>query len=168
MKTLDEVIDALERCYTPHVFDCKGCPYEDDDSEVECRSDDRDTDVLNYLKTYRADKLEWEQTREANEERYQEAVRNCERAENKFIARLKELNVGTLNPPLTWTELKGMVGKPVWFEGYAGNFWCIVREMQKNSDGTEDVIFDGPHGMTGVGHDDQYGDKWQVYRKERS
>ena len=100
---------------------------------------ERESDALQWLKGYRAH-IELDRLRD-----------KCE-AENE---------------PLTWDELKSMEGKPVWFEGYAGNFWCIVREMQKNSDGTEDVIFDGPHGMTGVGHDDQYGDKWQVYRKER-
>ena len=53
MKTLDEVIEAMERCSIPHYFDCKGCPYEDDDAEVGCRSDDRDADALHYLKEYR-------------------------------------------------------------------------------------------------------------------
>ena len=53
MKTLDEVIDAMERCSIPHYFDCKGCPYEDDDAEVGCRSDDRDADALHYLNAYR-------------------------------------------------------------------------------------------------------------------
>ena len=56
MKSLDEVIDAMERCSKPHYFDCRGCPYEDDDCEVECRSDDRDADVLHYLKEYRESK----------------------------------------------------------------------------------------------------------------
>lgn len=71
MKTLDEVIDAMERCSIPHYFDCKGCPYEDDDAEVGCRSDDRDADVLNYLKEYKGlskmwnDKLDKEQTNPA-------------------------------------------------------------------------------------------------------
>lgn len=59
MKTLDEVITELE---DEGVF----------------------PDALHYLQTYRADKLEWEQTRQANEERYQEAVKNCEQAENKY------------------------------------------------------------------------------------
>lgn len=53
MKTLDEVIEAMERCGKPHYFDCNGCPYEDDDAEVGCRSDDRDEDALHYLKEYK-------------------------------------------------------------------------------------------------------------------
>ena len=48
------MIDAMERCSKPHYFDCKGCPYEDDDAEVGCRSDDRDEDALHYLKEYKA------------------------------------------------------------------------------------------------------------------
>lgn len=52
MKRLDEVIDAMERCIIPPCFNCKGCPYEDDDAEVVCHSDDRDVDALHYLKEY--------------------------------------------------------------------------------------------------------------------
>lgn len=61
MKTLNEVIDAMERCSIPHYFDCKGCPYEDDDAEVGCRSDDRDADVLYFLRELRyiLDNLVW-------------------------------------------------------------------------------------------------------------
>ena len=61
MKTLNEVIDAIERCSIPHYFDCKGCPYEDDDAEVECKSDDRDADVIHFLKELRyiLDNLVW-------------------------------------------------------------------------------------------------------------
>jgi hypothetical protein len=86
MKTLDEVIEAMERCSIPHYFDCKGCPYEDDDAEVGCRSDDRDADALYYLKWFRArDNMSRKLDREDNE-------------------------------PLTWDELKSMEGKPVWVE----------------------------------------------------
>ena len=53
MKTLGEVIDAMERCSKPHYFDCTGCPYEDDDAETGCHSDDRDADALYYLKAYK-------------------------------------------------------------------------------------------------------------------
>ena len=52
MKTLDEVIDALERCSKPQ-FDCAGCPYEDDEAETGCHPEDRDADMLYYLKAYK-------------------------------------------------------------------------------------------------------------------
>ena len=61
MTTLDNVIDAMERCSIPHYFNCKGCPYEDDDAEVGCRSNERDADVLHFLKELRyiLDNLVW-------------------------------------------------------------------------------------------------------------
>ena len=61
MDTLDEVIDAMERCSIPHYFNCNGCLYEDDDAEVGCRSDKRDADVLHFLKELRyiLDNLVW-------------------------------------------------------------------------------------------------------------
>ena len=138
MKTLDELIKANECCnHGEPDSRCEDCPY----NGIGACALERQNDAFFYLKEYR-----WVQE-------------NCASA-------LAE-KYPDQNNPLSWDELRQMEGKPVWFEGYAGNFWCIVREMQKNSDGTEDVIFDGPHGMTGVGHNDQYGDKWQVYRKER-
>lgn len=181
MKTLDEVIKAYEVCHAS-ILSCEGCPY--DNGERYRDSDCYTADALHYLMEYRekAHRLDIDIAYHPRSfeqlgveiARYHEAVRNCEEAENKYRKMEDELNdirrehiEQMKNPALTWDELRQMEGKPVWFEGYAGNFWCIVREMQKNSDGTEDVIFDGPHGMTGVGHDDQYGDKWQAYRKER-
>ena len=135
MKTLDEVITEME---DEGVF----------------------PDALQWLQTYRADKLEWEQTRQANEERYQEAVKNCERAENKFITRLKELNIGTLNDPLSWEELRTMEGKPIWVEQtfthkkYTG--WVINKGTDELALITDARSFDRA----------TYGKTWQAYRKE--
>ena len=138
MRTLDEVIERMEGIFG-YI------------------SDRTKNDALHYLKEYRNTKMFYNQSIDHMLEMINEH-------EDRVTIYLAEMNK---NDPITWDELRTMEGKPVWFEGYAGNFWCIVREMQKNSDGTEDVIFDGPHGMTGVGHDDQYGTKWQTYRKER-
>lgn len=138
MKTLDEVITELE---DEGVF----------------------PDALHYLQTYRADKLEWEQTRQANEERYQEAVKNCERAENKFIARLKELDIGTLNDPLTWDELKTMEGTPVWVERPEWKEWLLVSEIDE--DKCEIYLRDKwGNGISVNGRNIGY---WRAYRKER-
>ena len=156
MKTLDEVIANADE-WRENVRSCDSCVCHPATCPYQCDI----ADALHYLKNY-LDTKEWLDLEKRN---YAEAIKNCERAEAKYTQMTLDMN---RNIPLTWDELKQMEGKPVWFEGYAGNFWCIVREMQKNSDGTEDVIFDGPHGMTGVGHDDQYGDKWQAYRKERA
>lgn len=142
MKTLDEVITELE---DEGLF----------------------PDALYYLQTYRADKLEWEQTRQANEERYQEAVKNCERAENKFIARLKELDIGTLNEPLTWEQLKQMEGKPVWVEDNIDDpedltkYWAIYRRIEKAQETEYALLSDFYYDKA------QYGKTWLAYRKER-
>ena len=103
MKTLDEVIEAMERCSIPHYFDCKGCPYEDDDAEVGCRSDDKEHDALQYLKTYKDDKD----------------------ALTALRAYRKEQQA---NPPLTWDELRMMEGKPVWVEPCKE--WMLITEIE--------------------------------------
>ena len=180
MKTLDEVIDAMERCSKPHYFDCTGCPYEDDEAETGCWSDDRDVDVLHYLRAFRDAK----DTLEAEKDRYQEAVRNCEEAENKYrkaeqdalkalddwasrpAEENKKLVFTVDNPPLTWSELKTMEGKPVWVE-YDDHFpgrkrtkfkvWEVIGYV------SEDMFVTN-------GFDylkSEQGDVWQAYRKER-
>lgn len=151
MKTLDEVINEL------HYWDtCDGFPESFYDFEVT-------TDALHYLKNYRDTKA-WLDLEKQN---YAEAVKNCERAEAKYTQMTLDMN---RNDPLDWETLKQMEGKPVWVEGYYPSAWYIVREVQKNEDGTEDIILDGFQGLTGIGRDDRYGDVengWQAYRKER-
>ena len=112
MKTLDEVIDAMERCSIPHYFDCKGCPYEDDDAEVGCRSDDRDADALHYLKNYKKDQ------------------EDPDGDHQQLIKAQKLLGEFFQNDPLTWNELRAMAGKPVWLvhEGTGESSWVFVGE----------------------------------------
>ena len=76
MKTLDEVITAIGLCWADHCFDC---PYHEKKHEESCIRK-RDTDALHYLKAFRDAK----DTLEREKDRYAEAVRNCERAENKY------------------------------------------------------------------------------------
>ena len=72
------------------------------------------------------------------------------------------------NQPLTWQELKTMEGKPVWVvEGQYPHSWCIVREVQKYMDGTEEIVLDGLNCKIGIGRKEEYGTGWQAYRKER-
>ena len=113
MKTLDEVVDAMERCSIPHYFDCKGCPYEDDDAEVGCRSDDRDADVLHYLKILKA------------------------KSEEPPIGEPPDYI------PLDFHRLAEMIGEPVYVKdsGCKGR-WEIVIGVRKTADG-EDVCFRG-------------------------
>jgi len=70
------------------------------------------------------------------------------------------------NKPLTWDELKGMEGKPVWVEyTYQGEWrpdkgeWIIINSMG------DDYLID----QTGEEFNPKslYGKTWQAYRKER-
>lgn len=192
MKTLDEVIEAMERCSIPHYFDCKGCPYEDDDAEVGCRSDDRDADALHYLKTYRENQHAYiENSRKAEEarERYMEEFKNCELAENKYKRLCEETSqklrntsqitcpkchsefviLPDANNPLSWEELRTMEGKPIWVES-SGPFnrrrWMFVGEW---FDDDEMRLFDMGYDYPDYVSKNSYeSGTWQAYRKERS
>lgn len=185
MMTLDDVIEAMERCSIPHYFDCKECPYEDDDAEVGCRSDDRDADVLHYLKTYRENQQTYiENSRKAEEarERYLEAVKNCELAENKYRKLYEETSqnlrntsqitcpkchsefviLPEANNALTWDELRQMEGKPVWVEYINGGKrvdaeWIIIKKVKSTC----------IENTSGRFQADSRGWAWQAYRKER-
>ena len=183
MMTLDDVIEAMERCSIPHYFDCKGCPYEDDDAEVGCRSDDRDADALQYLKTYRENQQTYiENSRKAEEarERYLEAVKNCELAENKYRKLYEETSqnlrntsqitcpkchsefviLPDANNALTWNELRQMEGKPVWVEEKGMlSIWIIIRDVTGNWLYSTDC--------NAYRHED-CGKIWQAYGKERA
>ena len=139
MKTLDEVIEAMERCSIPHYFDCKGCPYEDDDAEVGCRSDDRDADVLQYLKAYKDD-------------------RNDLTALRAYWAEQQA------NPPLSWEQLKQREGKPVWVELLKGKWkgWDVIGGFDEDDFGVAMVTVRGDDYYKA-----DLGKTWQAYRKER-
>ena len=81
------------------------------------------------------------------------------------VFRLKELDIGTLNNPLTWDELKTMEGKPVWVEGMVlKSAWYLILEF----DVDEDMMFCvGRYYERIPLHGDRMGTYWQAYRKER-
>ena len=147
MKTLDEVIDAMERCSIPHYFDCKGCPYEDDDAEVGCRSDDRDADALHYLKTI-----------ETMENLYHDAVNKLSKWEDEDW---KDRCL-----PLTWDELKQMEGKPVWIEHPETKIgrWIVIAKITGRN---EDLACMNATDAWGSYWKKYQGLEWQAYRKER-
>ena len=137
MRMLDEVIDAMERCSIPHYFDCKGCPYEDDDAEVECKSDDRDADVLHYLKV----------------------LQKMQKAQPVTKGEWDEL----YNSPLTWDELQQMEGKPVWMERPEWKEWLLISEI----DGDKCEIYLRDKWGNGVIVNARNIGYWRAYRKER-
>ena len=145
MKTLDEVIWAVENCDSA-IDDCAHCAYYKEDCE---NLRPLRADALYYLKEYRKDKQIYS---------YDIARRNLEIAER--------------NDPLSWDELKTMEGKPVWLEvkGYNG-CWTIVN-WNSNIVFLEfyDWIASPDDFMKAplVSLDDtNFGTAWQAYRKER-
>ena len=187
MKTLDEVIKALEIC-TSDRGGCEECPYDPD-----CKPDRKWDDALHYLKEYRMqldDIVAKRKKLESEMNRYQEAVKNCEEAENKY--RQLAQNSGELgntsqitcpkchsefvilpesNPALTWDELRTMKGKPVWIEGEHGciwdqKSWVLIRLYKENDDLIICVGTDNGHYEFTIDKED-YGTDWQAYRKER-
>lgn len=149
MKTLDEVIALMEderRCDVPMYKD----------------------DALYYLKEYRSDKALYEADRKNWEDDLSQKLRFFDEARNKLIAKYKELEIGTLNEPLTWKELQQMEGKPVWVEAESLSIgvspywkdWYIIKSFSD-----DDFMYcnDGY-----VWAKETQGRMWQAYRKERS
>lgn len=174
MRTLDEVIKAWSICFSDNSrSDCTGCPYADIDGEAACFNYDR-VDALHYLKEYRdkAHRLDIgiaEHARSFEQlgveiARYQEAVKNCEEAENKY-RQLAQNSVEVGNPPLTWDELKSMEEKPVWLINTATEEaeWVLVGEW---FDEDEMRICRMWRDYANYISREFYGNIWQAYRKE--
>ena len=124
MKTLDEVIKAIDFCKSGDLSKCKDCPYIGTcELDYAALSDD----ALHYLKEYRSDKLQWKADKEAYEDERQKAIHATKKARERYIALAKdtkdELAVlrdfwaeQQANPALSLKDLKQMEGKPVWVE----------------------------------------------------
>lgn len=167
MITLDEVIDKLIECHT------RWCRWSETSDIVER---DAVEEAICYLREYRdkAHRLDIDiaDHRRSFEqlvieiERYQEAVKNCEEAENKY--RQLAQNLGEVgNPPLDWDELKQMTGKPVWIEhletGTPHGEWTIVQTPAVFGD----VYLVTRYRDRYVLYEKDLGETWQAYRKER-
>lgn len=72
------------------------------------------------------------------------------------------------NPAMTWNELKGMEGKPVWveMEGYKHN-WGIVMNQDERNGRLCLCGYDKVPIRIEINEDGE-GKTWQAYRKERS
>lgn len=139
MKTLDEVIKNFEICRKArlNLISCDGCTYAIGDNDF-C-IDCNEIDVLEWLKGYRAH-IELDKIRD-----------KCE----------------TENEPLTWSELELMEGKPVWIEvdnHLPGRKRTKYKDWEVIDMIAEDLILvKGDYSY----QKDEFGDVWQVYRKER-
>ena len=137
MKTLDEVIWAVEHCDS--AVDCTYCSYFTDDCEDlrQLRSD-----ALHYLKEYR-----------------------------ELVQKTHQLDAEDGDEPLTWEELKEMVGKPVWMELIypEGTYfhWGIISGFSKV--GYEWLSLRGFYEIDPFSvMDKEQGKTWNAYRRERN
>ena len=154
MKTLDEVIEELE---DEGLF----------------------ADALHYLRAYRENQqayVENSQKAEEARERYLEAVKNCELAENRYRRLYEETSqkcaVTSQNDPLTWSELKQMEGKPVWVEvdgakALHTSGWCLVGHTQFTTWAGVESCSLVKVGVTYALPIAEYGKTWTSFRKER-
>lgn len=141
MRTLDEVIKAMEMCTTCPEDDemCPGCPYADEQGNPQCVGQDKE-DAIHYLKEFK-----------------------------RISARLEKIALGNItetlekldNPALTWDELREMEGKPVWVESRFYRQWAIIGGIDNDY---KIVRFYGQNLYAPESMDD---DTWRAYRKER-
>lgn len=157
MKTLDEVIVALEYCTGFDFVRCQDCPgYAEPDCGVQ-------NDALHYLKEYRSEKAMWEADRKGLLdwiEQYKEAREKHQQA----VIEMKK------NPPLTWEELRQMEGKPVWIDSVPlVRRWVIIKKFHPiggNKNLFDMEVEDGAHFLRkNMRRDDPAW--WQAYRRER-
>lgn len=136
MKTLDEVIEANECCdHGEPDSRCEDCPY----NGIGSCCLERESDALHYLKLLKA---------------------HCDRVQNQIEDLREEYRP---NEPLSWDELKGMEGKPVWVEALLYKQWAVIAYV-----GSDHIRFEGanlyaPESRVYMGDDNG----WQAYRKER-
>ena len=88
-------------------------------------------DALHYLKEYRSDMLMYAANQKHWEDELKQKIKDFGDAKDRYIAKLKELDIGTLNNPLTWQELKQMEGKPVWYEHEFWKGWIILGKVEQ-------------------------------------
>ena len=141
--------------------------------------------ALSYLMMYRSDKAQYEIDREQWETAGAEARKAYEEARDKHIARLKELEIGTLNDPLTIEEIGELEkGTPLWVEEYAGartdGKWMLylgrvysMREFIESTNKSQEIPCDAirARNQNGTGYvfrRERQGKEWNAYRKERT
>ena len=153
MRTLDEVIEIASDWTNGF-----------DESSIEKQ-------MLYYLKMYRSDQEQWGFFQKNYEDELMQKIKDFGDAKERYIKRLKELDIGTLNEPLTWDELRTMEGKPVWIDSVPlVRRWVIIKKFHPiggNNNLFDMEVEDGAHFLRkSMGRD--AGAWWQAYRKERS
>ena len=158
MKTLDEVIQAIEICRDSYVA-----------GKI------IKSDALYYLKEYQDAKNTLNVEREKNIEAYCQWKDAKEKLEAQtshtmWVDKHFQFEISD-NPPLTWDELKEMKGKPIWVE-YAADEqqtgWFLIAKNPERPTFGKPKLFtlvreDGKFYLTISG----YGKRWQAYRREK-
>ena len=129
-------------------------------------------DALHYLKMYRSDQEQWGFFQKNYEDELKQKIKDFGDAKERFVKRLKELDVGILNDPLTWDELRTMERKPVWMEynlhlsdkdaRSRSRMWIIVQKIMPWRQDDELIYYSGF-----VFSKEEIGKTWQAYRKEK-
>lgn len=124
MKTLDEVIKALEICDETVTANCPDCPYDIDCENVP--GEDLRADALHYLKEYQGLSKMWNDKLDKEQE----------------------------NPALTWDELRTMKGKPVWVEALLYKQWAVIAYVGSDYIRFEGANLYAPESRQYMGADD--------------
>ena len=158
MKTLEEVIKVQE-----HILNIAGLPEDDTTTSAGM--------ALYYLREFHQQLSEKTLQNALNNlnqviDRYSEAVKNCEAAENKYKLLAEEaakrMPAEPENKPLNWYQLQAMIGKPIWLEllGSGKGEWVLLTDIMK------DAWFIYRDGVEINLNRTKLGKTWLVYRKE--
>lgn len=158
MKTLEEVIEMQRR-----ILMTANLPEDDTTTSVGMS--------LYYLREYHRQLSEQTLQNALNNlnqaiDRYNEAVKNCEAAENKYKLLAEEaakrMPAEPENKPLSWNQLQAMIGKPIWLEllGSGKGEWVLLTDVMK------DAWFIYRDGVEINLNRTKLGKTWLAYRKE--
>lgn len=176
MKTLSEVIKALEICDETVTANCPNCPYDLDCENVP--GEDLRADALHYLKAFRDAKDALDAEREKTIEAYCQWKDAREKLEAQtsqmmWVDKHFQFEISD-NPPLDWETLKQMEGNPVWVEYNRhlnskewrdhSKCWDIINHFGTFRNNPEEIMFTEKgfvFGKKGLGL------TWQAYQKEK-
>jgi len=158
MKTLEEVIEMQRR-----ILMTANLPEDDTTTSVGMS--------LYYLREYHRQLSEQTLQNALNNlnqaiDRYNEAVKNLEAAENKYKLLAEEaakrMSAEPENKPLNWYQLQAMIGKPIWLEllGSGKGEWVLLTDVMK------DAWFIYRDGVEINLNRTKLGKTWLAYRKE--
>jgi len=141
MKTLDEVIDALEICSQINA-ECDKCPYK---ATAKGCCAERESDALHYLKEY-----QWQMT---NPDGDHQQLLKCQALLQDFYR----------NEPLTWDELCSRNGMPIWIEdSFDNGEWYIIECFTASNR----FVAHDRWGDTTLFNKKEMDDVWKAYRRE--